>query len=68
MCFFSAPKPPAPPPIPMPVSPQQAEIASQEDAQRRGKEAKMPRSSTIISSSTGDSGYGKSIVGTRLVA
>ena len=69
MCFFpKAPKPPKPPPLPLPVDPSKANIEAEADVIRRHKAALAPRSSTVVTSPTGDPGYGASVGVTKLVA
>ena len=75
MCFSmpKAPKPPKPAMLPLPVNPQKAVIEGEDEIIRRQKAAMAPRSSTVVTSATGDPGYGSSVGGpaagvTRLVA
>lgn len=66
MCFSS--KPPKPPKLPPPVDPAKAQIEAEADVIRRQKAALAPRSSTVMTSPTGDPAYGQSVGTTKLVA
>lgn len=69
MCFSTkVPKAPKPPPLPLPVDPQKATVEGEADIIRRQKAALAPRSSTVVTSPTGDPGYGGNVSVTRLVA
>lgn len=69
MCFKTkTPKAPKPPPLPKPVDPMKAAVEGEEDIIRRQKAALAPRASTVVTSATGDPGYGLNVGATRLVA
>lgn len=69
MCFSAkVPKAPKPPPLPKPVDPIKATQEGEEDIIRRQKAALAPRASTVVTSATGDPGYGGNVGVTKLVA
>lgn len=67
MCFGSH-SIPAPPPQPLPPSPRQAGLDAQADSVRRARSAIAPRSSTVITSASGDPDYQKNVQTTKLMA
>lgn len=69
MCFsMKPPKPPAPPPLPLPPNPTEAATKAEDDIRRRGLGASASRASTVVTSPTGDVGFGANVQGTRLLA
>ena len=65
MCF-SAPKPPAPPPLPTPPSARDEGLRAQQDEVRRKRAEGVGKQATILTSPLGDAGFGQSITQPRV--
>ncbi len=61
MCFFSAPKIPKPPPLPLPPNPQEANLVAEEAKAKKSALAIAPRRETVVTSPTGDPGYAANV-------
>lgn len=60
MCF-STPKIDKPPPLPLPPNPREADLMAEEARAKKAAAAIAPRRETVVTSPTGDPGYGANV-------